>query len=425
MSSRFISPFLVLSFLVLSGTQSFSQSKSITLSNRSSLALKDRAISISRFSLAHADDGKFPLILTASGDTIPSQLDDVDGDMKWDELFFVVNLAPKAKLKLSLNWVNFVPEFSKRTSVRFGKRSSANSPVKPKVADTAYIDEMPKKIGYQPYQTDGPSWENDKVGFRHYFDGRNAKDLFGKRVSWMSPETVGLTVQGAVEDNYHVLLNWGRDVLPVGNSIGLGGIALLVKDSLARLGVTVNDTKNNVQSTSFHIYSEGPVRSVINFHYSDWKTQGRTYQVNETPKIWPGMYAYQNTVSFSGLKGDETLLVGLPDVANDKQLTEFTVGDWTVIYTHDKQSYNKEFWLGLALILPKKAYQGSFDAPLTGKLSTTYLAKLKVEEQKPVTYYAVGGWELADPGFINPEYFRSYVTSLTEQLSAKVKVKIN
>lgn len=416
--------FAALLFLLSGSFEGFSQTRTITVKNKSSIALKDKAISIGRAGLAHADDGKFPLILTADGDTIPSQLDDTDGDKRWDELFFVLNMEPKQKQKLSLNWVNFVPEFTKRTSVRFGKRSSATAPVQPKTADTAYIDEMPKKIGYQPYQTDGPSWENDKIGFRHYFDGRNAKDLFGKRVSWMSPEEVGLTPQGAVEDNYHVLKDWGRDILPVGNSIGLGGIALMIQDSLARLGVTLDDTKNNIESTSFHIFSEGPVRSVINFHYTNWNTQGRTYQVNEAPIIWPGMYAYQNTVKFSGLRGDETLLIGLPDVANDKPLNELSIGDWAILYTHDKQSYNKEFWLGLALILPKDRYQGSVDAPSKGKLSNSYLAKLKVADQKPVTYYAVGGWELSDPGFKDAEYFKNYVTGLARQLSAKVKVKV-
>ena len=423
MFSMVLSRSLALLFFIAVSSQCFSQT-TIILKNKSSVALKDKAIIITKASLKKVDDGKFPLILSAKGDTIASQFDDVDGDKKWDELFFVIDLKAKQKIQLSLHWVNFVPAFTKRTSVRFGKRTSANTPVKSLYADTAYMDEMPKKIGYQPYQTDGPSWENDKVGFRHYFDGRNAKDLFGKRVPWMSPENVGLTAQGAVVDNYHVLKDWGRDILPVGNSIGLGGIALLVKDSLARLGVTVNDTRNNVENTAFHIFSEGPVRSILNFRYTNWKTMGRTYQVSETPKIWPGMYAYQNTVRVSGLKGDETLLVGLPDVANDNPLKELKVGDWAILYTHDKQSYNKEFWLGLALLVPEKNYLGSIDAPLTGNLTSSFLAKLKISEQKPVTYYAVAGWELSDPGFIDPNYFKNYLVNLTNQLSAKVKVKI-
>src|SRR3546814_5990698 len=106
-------------------------------------------------------------------------------------------------------------DYAPQTAVRFGKRDRATDPVEPRHGDTLYADLLPLSIGYQPYQTDGPSWENDKVGFRHYLDGRNSKDVFGKKLSRMSPEDVGVNAQGAVEDNYHVMLDWGRDILPV------------------------------------------------------------------------------------------------------------------------------------------------------------------------------------------------------------------
>ncbi|MBC7914554.1 MAG: DUF4861 family protein, partial [Pyrinomonadaceae bacterium] len=106
-------------FLVAVNHQVFSQSRSIRLHNTSSLTLKDKAICIKRASLLHADEGKFPLIINFKGDTIASQLDDIDGDMKWDELFFVIDMAPKQKVNLTLNWINYVPKFTKRTSVRF------------------------------------------------------------------------------------------------------------------------------------------------------------------------------------------------------------------------------------------------------------------------------------------------------------------
>ena len=47
----------------------------------------------------------------------------------------------------------------------------------------------------------------------------------------MSPENVGINADGAVEDNYHVMADWGRDILAVGNSVGLGGYALIAGDS--------------------------------------------------------------------------------------------------------------------------------------------------------------------------------------------------
>ena len=122
--------------------------------------------------------------MSSKGDTIPAQLDDLNQDNKWDELFFVVNLPANNTQTFSLQWVASPLSFTKRTSIRFGKRMSAQEHVQPALSEAVYAADMPKKMGFQRYQTDGPSWENDKVGFRHYLDGRNAKDVFGKKVAY-------------------------------------------------------------------------------------------------------------------------------------------------------------------------------------------------------------------------------------------------
>ena len=399
----------------------------VTLSNSSSIALTDKAISIERSQITTPETGVYhPLIISDQGDTIPSQLNDLDGDNKWDELFFVVDLPASGKKSYTLQWLDEAPKYIVRTSARFGKRSSADTPVKPAVSETLNAKDLPKSIGFQRYQTDGPSWENDKVGFRHYLDGRNAKDLFGKTASFMSPEDVGINAQGAVEDNYHVMANWGRDILAVGNSVGIGGYGLMVDDKLLRLGVTVDDSINNVEKTTFRIMAEGPVKSVLSYHYENWHPdENRNYQVEENTSIWPGMYAYQNTVKFSGLHGDEDLIIGLVNSNNQNPLQEFPVNDqWQVLLTHDMQTYDRQWWLGLALIVPRDIYLGFTEAPKTGQLSNTFLAKLKVENNKPVTYYAAAGWEMSDQRFKDPEYFKSYIENLVKQLSAKVEVTI-
>lgn len=396
------------------------------MANTSSIVLKDKPISIKRADIRTAGgEEAFPLLRTSEGDTIPSQLDDLNGDGEWDELFFVIDLAEKAEKNLLLEWVDHQPAYIPRTSVRFGKRNAADLPVQPAVADTLYAHELPKSIGYQPYQTDGPSWENDKIGFRHYLDGRNIKDVFGKRVSYMSPEDVGINAEGAVEDNYHVMEEWGRDILAAGNSVGLGGVALLVADSLSRLGVTAGDSVNNVENTIFRILSEGPARSVINFRYHHWNTRGREYDVEESVSIWPGMYAYRNSVSVSGLQGDEQLLIGLVNSNTDHPVKEIRNFDnWAVLLTHDKQTYEKEWWLGMALILPKAVYDGYLEAPESGDLSNTFLAKLNIEDDRPVSYYAAAGWELSDERFRDAAFFEDYIGKLIAQLNAEVKVTV-
>lgn len=402
------------------------QAKEIVLTNQASVSLTDKAIAITRSEFSDIPDGNyFPLLISQSGDTVAAQLDDLDGNQQWDELFFVTDLAAGEEKTFRLSWIATQPEHPKRTSVRFGKREAANAPVQPKTSDTLYASGLPKSIGYQPYQTDGPSWENDKIGFRHYFDGRNAKDLFGKRVAHMSPEDVGINEEGMVEDNYHVMEDWGRDILAVGNSVGLGGFAFLINDQPARLGVTVDDSVNNIQSTTFHILTEGPVRSVMHFGYNNWQAADRNYSVEEKTSIWPGMYGYHNSVKVEGLEGDEQLLVGLVNINNDQPLTELEVNnDWVVLLTHDQQTYEKEWWLGMALILPRNVYQGYLEAPTSGDLSNSYFAKLDISGEEPVSYFAVGGWELSDKGFRDRDYFQDYVQRLTQQLSAEVKVDI-
>ncbi len=399
----------------------------IILTNQSGTNLQDKAVVIARDSLKTVSDNYFPVILNKDSDSplIPSQLDDLNGDKRWDQLFFVVNIPADDTLNLELSWVRKQYPSPVRTNVRFGKRSSKDTPVESKTSDTLLANQVYRALGYQPYQTDGPLWENDKVGFRHYFDGRNANDLYGKKVSYMTPDTVGINAKGAVEDNYHVMADWGRDILSVGNSVGIGGFGMMIGDSIVRLGITGADTLNTIDESVFTILTEGPVHSVMHFQYNNWHTGGRIYQADEKTSIWPGMYAYQNTVKISGLHGDEILLAGLVNSNTDNPLKELNIGDkFVVLYTHDRQTYDKVWYLGLALILPKDAYLGYGEAPEEGSFSKTFYGKLKITENAPLTYFAAGCWELADEGFSDSTYFRNYIENLAWQLATDVNIEI-
>src|SRR5690606_6352174 len=156
----------------------------------------------------------FPLIIDAQSDTIPSQVDDLTGDGEWDELFFLVDIPASGKVELTVKPINDRVDYVPQTAVRFGKRDSKTDPVEPRRGDTLYANQLPLSIGYQPFQTDGPSWENDKVGFRHYLDAGNSKDVLGKKVPYMSPTDFGCIARGAVEAASHAPLAGGCGILP-------------------------------------------------------------------------------------------------------------------------------------------------------------------------------------------------------------------
>lgn len=400
--------------------------KEIILTNTSPVDLTNKAIALERSKLDMPDNNLFPLLLTQNGDTVASQMDDIDNDGQWDELFFVADIKANDSLALKFSWINSQPEYTKRTSVRFGKRDSEDTPVYAKTSDTLYASEIHMRLGYQPFQTDGPTWENDKAGFRHYFDGRNSKDLFGKTVEYMTPEDVGINAEGAVEDNYHVMTDWGRDILGVGNSAGLGGIEMMIGNKIVRLGNMAGDTATNFGNAVFEIIEEGPVRSIVKFTYNQWSPQeNRDYTVEEKISIWPGMYAYKNSVKVSGLQGDETLLIGLVNSNTKEPLTELDANEkYTVLYTHDKQTYDKTWWLGLALIVPKDGYLGHGETPETGPFVNSFYAKMKVNNDQLIDYFAVGAWELSDENFTDSTYFVNYVQNLADQLAIEVEVEV-
>jgi len=416
---------LPVSVAVLSIMSCNAQQK-ISLSNSSDMKLTDKAVTIKRSAIDKTGTTKgFPL-LTYKNEPIPSQVNDLNGDGKWDELFLVTDFSPNEKKAVQLKWVTEAPKFTVRTSVRFGKREAKDLPVKPANEEVIMANQVYKALGFQKYQTDGPTWENDKVGFRHYLDGRNAKDVFGKKIPTITPENVGVNSVGAVEDNYHQMYDWGRDVFPVGSSVGLGGYALLINNEVKRLGILVNDTINNVEKTTFKIVSEGPENSVLSYDYHNWNASGNRYQVHETTSIWPGMYAYKNTVSIDGLKGNETFLIALSNINNQKGVKVVESGDWVCLIQHDKLTYNREWILGTAILVPKKGYNGYIEAPKKGQLTDSYLAKMTIENNKEISYYAVAGWELsADKNFNDADYFANYVTNLAKQLSAKITVAVN
>ncbi|HEX8015754.1 MAG TPA: DUF4861 domain-containing protein [Flavobacterium sp.] len=403
-----------------------SQSLKIVLTNNADLELPQKAVSIKRSTLKiKGVEKSFPIVLQNS-DTIPAQVNDLDGDGKWDELFFVADFPAKEKKTLELKWSNTDPKYTVKTSARFGKREAENLPVQPATEEVLLANQVYKKLGFQKYQTDGPTWENDKVGFRHYLDGRNCKDVFGKKTPGITPENVGISSTGAVEDNYHQMHDWGRDIFPVGTSAGLGGYGLIVGNEINRLGILINDTINNVEKTIFKIVSEGPVNSVLSYKYQNWEASGNKYQVQETASIWPGMYGYKNTVSLNGLKGNETLVIALSNINNQNPLQVIDSGDYVCFIQHDKLTYERQWILGTAIIIPKANYKGYIEAPKTGKLTNSYLIKVSTKNNQPISYYPVAGWELsADPNFKDSAYFSNYVTTLAKQLSAKIKIEVS
>ena len=269
------------------------------------------------------------------------------------------------------------------------------------------------KVPVPYYQTEGPAWENDKVGFRLYMDVRNGKDIFGKTTTALVMDTVG-----TFGDKYyhHFDSRWGMDILKVGKSLGAGALAIKVKtnggsDTLIRLG-------ENVGETSYELIKDADSIAVIRLHYKNWKVLSRTYNLTEEISIRPGTFYYESMISMTGLKGDEKLVTGIVNLKS-KQSFPLQSNGYKVLYTHDKQSENDDY-LGMAIKVAN-IYNPVFgQTPNEGNgILNTYTVTMDIKNNQPVKFQFYACWEKTDKNFADKTYFQNFL--LTQEATANIK----
>lgn len=365
---------------------------------------------------------KVPVVLGVNGKYIPSQVDDLDRDGEWDELVFVSDFTSNEvkNIKIELIETNKVPNFAMRTNVRLGLGTKEKGY---KGIDYAI---SPEKYTGVPvmYQAESISWETDKMAFRNYFDCRNAKDLFGKLVPEMVMDKLATKTSGS----YHILSEWGMDVLHVGPSLGAGGLAMLHQDSLYRLGST--------DKFEFQVISRGPVRSVFDMKFEGWRVDGKKLKARERITVWAGKYWFQSDVTINGIEGREELAIGIVTsyLKENKPFTFKANDEFTGVATHDKQSMNDDF-LGMGILLKTGEKNRIGDAPLlpmeiikgsrwNQPVGETHFVTQNIENDKVATHYFFAVWELENAKWANQEDFENLLKEQAEELSSPIVVTI-
>lgn len=385
----------------------------------------DEVVVISRDELigkTGAEEGKFPLFKSEEDALIPFQLDDLDNDGNWDEAALLLNFAPGETIVVNVEWVDdtsYPPIFEQRTNLRLGITQDDGS-----FLEVDSYRALPCTEGFEVIaQGESVNWENDKIGFRNYFDCRNVKDLFGKRMPGMIIDKIHTPELG----DYHQLADWGMDVLHCGSSLGSGGIALLKDDSLFRLGST--------EVYEYHKLSEGPVRSVFELRYDGWEVDGEMLSAVERISIYPGKYWFESDVTVQNAPEGSQVVTGIVTSHLKRQPFEFTAAGFQCIGTHDVQSLNNDE-LGMAVIVPRDesgkigrttdinffelGYETVPEKGFSQIISETYYISQNFENNKPARHYFFSVWGLDRDQWKTEEGFRQYIAEESEKLSEPV-----
>lgn len=298
---------------------------------------------------------------------LPSQADDLDGDNKYDELAFQIDLKPKQTRIVTIAYGETAT--MQRLRSDYPRRTAAKFTMK----------------------FDGLGWESEQTAWRIYFDKRNAIDVWGKRRPGLY-----LEMFGAPEYVYHWESPLGRDIYRIGDAIGIGAVAALVDGKVVKVA--------EVADRKWRIVSAGPVRVIVELSYKGWKVGGREINLTSRMTQWAGERGFEHRVSTDNAEG-LTLVTGIvrqPDL--QEQVLEPTTNDRSLVrawWGHQVEEEGPPAQaihmlpnqnLGLAIIASGSASKVIADDPLN------LLVQPQFENGK-ASWYVTSAWdqENSDP----------------------------
>ncbi|WP_235295860.1 DUF4861 family protein [Portibacter marinus] len=183
------------------------------------------------------------------------------------------------------------------------------------------------------FMFEGPVLENDKVAYRYYADYRHRFDIYGKQVNDLVMDTVSW--------DYHNLMNWGSDILKVGNSLGMGSPGIYYNDSVYTL--------SDWNSKEIEVIESGGDVAQVRTIFNDLKIGGKTFTVIQDWRLKTGDFwsEIEMSVKDGQLPEDMKWVTGV--VKHLPHATSGNMDDHTYLYTYGEQSFHHQD-LGMAVM---------------------------------------------------------------------------
>ena len=200
-------------------------------------------------------------VVTKDGTEIPSQLDDLNGDGKFDELCFITDMAKKERQTFSVKLMDEGKQREYKPQV-YAEMMISNKKIKSSNKQNLYISSLTVDNGTNPYwmlHHHGPAFENEMVAYRIYFDHRQTVDTYGKYRK-------GLEIKDTqfYPDKEQKAAGYGDDVLWVGETFGLGALRGWDGNAPQML--------KDVDHRTLRLISRGPLRTIVEVIDEGWNT---------------------------------------------------------------------------------------------------------------------------------------------------------
>ena len=354
--------------------------------------------------------------VTREGREVPCQLDDMNGDLLADEVFFLTDIKAgetqtfEVELQARESDGGIEPRIYTALQIR-DKQDKHPDVLKVEAAGNSFL--------FNDIYMHGVTIESELTGYRIYFDHRQNIDLYGKKYRRIElPETQFYTSVEQLAQGY------GVDVLWAGNAIGCGSF----KDW--KDGKPENWTDVKVRGQ--RVVTTGALRTVVEVYDLGTKAEdGTLYNMHQYYSLYAGHRDLKVDVMFDKVL-DKAFCTGVQKVgvtADDSvrrgHLSEGILradgiaASWGCDYPDmgKKQQWPPEP-VGLAVYVPTKYVTETKEDDLN------YLYVLKADKDATIHYFVSFCADKEDDGYHSAKEWFASLDEWKENVAHPVKVRV-
>ena len=344
---------------------------------------------------------------------VSSQIDDLDRNLRNDELAFVIDMEAKGKKTLTVELYS-----DKQTERNYPRRTYGDMIVrdfktKKKNKFPGYIHSLSAPEGVDVFHLlhhHGADFESELVAYRVYFDERQTYDLYGKYNKQLELQTSQF-----YPDDEQLAAGYGDDVLWAGQTVGLG--ALRGWDGQKPTMVSP------VKSRGQRMVASGPVRTIVELTNEGWQLGGQTFNIRQNVIIYAGHRDCEVQVYQDAPVKEVQFATGVINL-NDKMYSDHKglVGDWGGNWPNgakDSIAGKPKIVVGLAVNVPEKYV---ISEPANQKDQFLYTLGMKGSDR--LTYNMAFTCDKETFGFKDAKEWFAWMKQWKKELDNPVKVTV-
>lgn len=335
---------------------------------------------------------------------IPSQLDDLNNDCKYDELAFVLDIPAKSNKTVTIILS------SEKSSTTYKSRVYASLKLKDRKGKHAPISSLSVPGSSDVYNfviPHGPSFESELVAYRVYFNRKQTVDIYGKFNKGLELEACDF-----YPNDEQLANGFGNDVLRVFDSCGPGTLKGWNGEKATHI--------TPIKSCTERILAYGPVRTIVEIIDNGWQYLNSSLDMTTRYTLYAGHRDVEVQISFEKPLEKEVFCTGVQDIigstmySDHKGLVACWGTDWPV---NDTVKYAKET-VGLATCIPQKYIKKEVKDPCN------YLYLISAESKRSFNYHLMFTSTKETFGYNSPEAWFTFAQEWKERLNHPCKVTL-